>query len=230
MFRLVVMALLATSAGQLIVAQGTVMALKAGPTLGLQRWNDVQGNRPLVAWHAVGALESFEEDGNSALFLELGYHVKGRSVFFRSAVNPATGTEFPARTFQMRFNNASLVLGGKKKFLAGNQRAYYSLGLRGEYNIKADLEIYQGLAEGINRFVYGLNLGGGFEFPFSDLIEGLIDIRFSPDISRQIFTQAFRYNNPFTGREEIFREQSIKNVALELSFGIRFLRRVVYID
>jgi hypothetical protein len=210
--------------------QGFAFGLKGGPTLGLQRWNNFQGNDPLLAQHVVAFIESYDETSTGSLFAEAGYHTKGRTIRFRSSINPNTGITYEAQTFKLKFNNASLSLGARNRFFVGTTQAFYSVAIRGEYNISADLELYQGYSEGIQKFVYGLSLGGGFEFPFGEFVGGIIDIRFSPDISRQIFLPASRFNNPFTGTQEVFREQSVKNVALEVSLGLRFLRKIIYID
>jgi hypothetical protein len=211
-------------------SQSYAFGLKGGPTIGLQRWNNYQGSDPLIAYHIVTFIETAQEEEQGSIFAELGYHVKGRSVHFNSSVNPLTGANYEARNFQLRFNNASLSAGAKKKFALGNSLAYYSLAIRGEYNISADLEIYNGFEAGINKVLYGITLGGGFEFPFTELMGGLIDIRFSPDLSRQIFIPPFEWDNPFTGNQEVFREQSIKNLAFEISLGLRFLHKIVYLE
>ncbi|MBK8505582.1 MAG: hypothetical protein IPL46_27315 [Saprospiraceae bacterium] len=211
-------------------SQSYAFGLKGGPTIGLQRWNNYQGSDPLIAYHIVTFIETAQEEEQGSIFAELGYHVKGRAVHFNSSVNPLTGANYDARNFQLRFNNASLSAGARKKFALGNSLAYYSLAVRGEYNISADLEIYDGFEAGINKVLYGITLGGGFEFPFSELMGGLIDIRFSPDLSRQIFIPPFEWDNPFTGNQEVFREQSIKNLAFEISLGLRFLHKIVYVE
>ena len=211
-------------------AQSYAFGLKGGPTIGLQRWNNYQGNDPLVAYHLVSFIETAQEGESGSIFAELGYHVKGRSVHFNSSVNPLTGGTYEARNFQLRFNNLSLSAGAKKKFSVGNSLAYYSLAVRGEYNLSADLEIYEGFKPGINKVLYGITLGGGFEFPFSELVGGILDFRFSPDLSRQIFVPPAEWDNPFTGNQEIFREQSIKNIAFEISLGFRFLHKIIYED
>lgn len=211
-------------------AQSFVFGIKGGPTLGLQRWNNYQNNDPLFAYHGVLFIETADDPEAGSLFAEAGYHVKGRAIRFRASVNPNTGIAYDAEQFQMRFNNVSLSLGGKNRFNVGRTLGFYSIAIRGEYNISHDLQLYQGFTDGVQKFVYGLTLGGGFEFPFSEYVGGMLDIRFSPDISRQIFIPASRYNNPFTGTQEIFNEQSIKNVAFEVSLGIRFLRKVIYVD
>lgn len=216
---------------QITNAQSYAFGLKGGPTIGLQRWNNYQGNDPLIAYHLVSFIETAGEQDQGALFAELGYHVKGRSVHFNASVNPLTGTNYEARNFQLKFNNISLAAGAKKKFPVGLNQAYYSLAIRGEYNLSADLEIYEGFEAGINKVVYGITLGGGFEFPFSELIGGIIDIRFSPDLSRQIFIPPVEgWENPFTGQLETLREQSIKNLAFEISLGLRFLHKIIYVE
>lgn len=214
-----------------VFAQSAAYGLKGGPTIGLQRWNNHQGNDPLIAYHLVAFAETANEGDKGALFAEVGYHIKGRGVHFRASVNPLTGQSYSARNFQLRFHNTSLSLGAKNEFLSGSVDAYYSLAVRLEYNLKTDLEIYEGFENGVNKFVYGINLGGGFEFPFSEFATGVIDLRFSPDLSRQIFVPPIQnWENPYTGRTETLREQSIKNIAFEISFGMKFLHKVVYID
>jgi len=229
MKKLLWLLLIALSVGQ-TNAQSFAFGLKGGPTIGLQKWNNYQGNDPLLAYHIVSFIETAGESDEGSIFAEAGYHVKGRSVHFNSSVNPLTGGTYEARNFQLRFNNISLSAGARMRFLVGNTAAYYSLAIRGEYNLSSELEIYEGFEAGINKILYGITLGGGFEFPFSELFGGIIDIRFSPDLSKQIFIPPFEWDNPFTGRQEIFREQSIKNVAFEISLGLRFLRKVIYVD
>ncbi len=215
---------------QEVYTQSYAFGLKGGPTIGLQRWNNYQGSDPLIAYHVVTFIETAGEEEQGSIFAEAGYHVKGRTVHFNASVNPLTGANYDARNFQLRFNNVSLSAGARKKFPVGTNQAYYSLAVRGEYNLSADLEIYEGFEAGINKVLYGITLGGGFEFPFSELLGGLIDIRFSPDLSRQIFIPPFEWDNPFTGNQEVFREQSIKNIAFEISLGLRFLHKIVYVD
>ncbi len=213
-----------------LCAQGYAFGLKGGPTMGLQKWNNIQTNDPLFAYHIVGFIETADEGLTGSLFAESGYHVKGRAVRFRSSVNPNTGIAYDAQTFKLKFNNISLSLGARNRFPVGNLLGNYSFALRGEYNVSSDLELYQGYEDGIQKFVFGLTVGGGFEFPFSELVSGVLDFRFSPDITRQIFIPASRYNNPYTGTQEVISEQSVKNLAFEVSLGIRFLHKVIYID
>ena len=214
-----------------LFAQGFAFGVKGGPSIGLQRWNGFQGNDPLFAWHAIAFIESDEEASAGSLFAELGYHARGRGLRLRASINPNTGIPYDAQNFKILFNNASLGVGARNRFdIAGNTLGFYSFALRGEYNISNDLQFYQGFEDGIQKFVYGLSLGGGMEFRFSEFVGGLLDIRVSPDISRQIFIPAARFNNPFTGEQEIFGEQNIKNVTFEVSLGLRFLRKVIYVD
>ncbi|NND06268.1 MAG: hypothetical protein HKN87_07800 [Saprospiraceae bacterium] len=213
-----------------VCAQHMAFGVKGGPTLGTQKWNSAQGNDPLFSYHIMAFVETEDEGSSGSLFAETGYHVKGRAFRLRATVNPNTGITYEAQTLKLKFNNASLLLGARNRFLVGNTTAFYSIALRGEYNVSHDLQLYRGYEDGIQKFVYGLSFGGGFDFPFSELVGGVIDFRVSPDISRQIFIPASQYNNPFTGTEETFREQSVKNIALEVSLGIRFLRKVIYVD
>ncbi len=211
-------------------AQSFAFGVKGGPSIGLQRWNGFQGNDPLFDWHAIAFIESDDEASFSSLFAEAGYHARGRGLRFRASVNPQTGIPYDAQSFKLLFKNASLAVGARNRFVLGNSLGFYSFALRGEYNISNDLQLYQGYTDGIQKFVYGLSIGGGMEIPFGEYVDGILDIRFSPDISRQIFIPASRYNNPFTGTQEIFGEQNIKNITLEVSVGFRFLRKVIYVD
>lgn len=211
-------------------AQSYAFGIKLGPTLGVQRWDGASSNDPLLQYHGSVFIETHSEESSGSLFAEAGYHIKGRSQRFRAGVSFLTGVPYDARTFQMKFQNVSLSLGGKQRFLTGSLTAYYSMALRAEYNLKHELQIYEGLENGVNKFVYGITLGGGFEFPFGEFVSGILDFRLSPDISRQIFVPPFEWINPWTGNEEFFREQSVRNIALEVSLGFRFLHKITYIE
>ncbi len=210
--------------------QGYAFGLKVGPTLGTQRLEGGVGNSALLQYHGAVFIETVSEESTSSLFAEAGYHIKGRSERIRSGINFFTGNPYDSYNLQMKFHNVSLSLGGKQRFLTGALNAYYSMALRTEYNLKHELDFYQGLSAGVNKFVYGITLGGGFEFPFGEFVSGILDFRVSPDISRQIFVPPFQWINPITGSEQIFREQSVRNIALEVSVGFRFLHKIIYVD
>ena len=201
-----------------------------GPTAGMQNWGSSSNSDPLFQYHFVGFVETHEEENKYSFFAETGYHVKGRTVRFRSGFNILTGNDIPTRRFNMKYNNLSLSLGVRNKFDIGNNKAYYLFALRGEYNLSTDFEIYPGLEPGVNDFVYGVTAGGGMEVPFGELVSGIIELRFSPDIGNQIFVPPASFNNPYTGRVDTFREMNIKNLALELSIGFRFLHKIVYVN
>jgi len=214
-----------------LYAQSYAFGLKVGPTLGTQRLEGGIGNSALLQYHAAVFIETDSEESSSSLFAEAGYHIKGRAERFRSGINFLTGDPFDGYSLQMKFTNVSLSLGGRQRFLTRRAlSAYYSMALRAEYNLKHELDIYEGLSAGVNKFVYGVTLGGGFEFPLGEFVSGLLDFRVSPDISRQIFVPPFEWLNPITGQEQIFREQNVRNIALEVSVGFRFLHKIVYVE
>ena len=212
------------------IAQSYAFGLKLGPSIGIQNWNNYQTNEPLFKYHILAFIESAPEENTGTLFAELGYHIKGRAIRFRATVNPLTGGVIPARNFKLQFRNISFQLGGRQKIPVGNNRLFYSLAIRGDYNVSSDLEIYAGFKEGINKLTYGISVGGGMEFEWSELVSGILDIRVSPDLSKQIFIPPFEWQNPYTGTQEVFREQSVKNIVFEVSLGIRFLHKIIYVD
>ena len=85
----------------------------------------------------------------------------------------------------------------------------------------------------MNRWMFGVSLGGGLEFPFSELVGGQLTVSLHPDLTLQ-------YNQPASpplinpvdpgGPPIIIGERRIRNLALEISLGIRLLRKVVYVD
>lgn len=211
--------------------QSYAFGLKIGPTIGVQRIAGASTNNALLQYHGAVFIETAPEESSSSLFAEAGYHIKGRSERYRSGINFFTGNPYDGYTLQLKFHNVSLSLGGRQRFLSrGALNAYYSMALRAEYNLKHELDFYEGLSAGVNKFVYGVSLGGGFEFPLGEFVSGLLDFRVSPDVSRQIFVPPFEWLNPITGQEQIFREQSVRNIALEVSVGFRFLHKIVYVD
>jgi hypothetical protein len=219
-------------------AQGTAYGLKGGVTIGTQQWNGLE-RQPLIKYHAAAYIESVTEEDDFSVFLQLGYHIKGSSLRTQNFFNP--NFNLNARDFQ--FRNLSLILGGKQKFALGTNRAYYLLGVRVDYTLSTNLEAYQEFNErnpafaiypfpgAVNKWNYGVTAGGGIEFPFSELVRGFLEFTIHPDFSRQYSQpQILNVRNPISGQNTSIPERIIRNVTFEVSAGIRFWRKVEYID
>lgn len=210
-------------------AQSTVYGIKGGLTSASQRWSNYN-RRPLLKYHLALSMESYTEENLSALFMQLGYHVKGSSIRFRRTINPNTGQEFPGRTDEFRFHNLSLLLGAKQKMEVFNDyRLYYLFGIRGDYNMKVDFDrsFYEGVKDQINKFTFGVTAGGGLEIPLSDLVGIFFELTVAPDFSNQIYIPPHRN---FRDPNRMNPEQKVINLAIELSVGMRFIHKVIYID
>lgn len=219
-------------------SQGTVFGLKGGPTIGIQQWNGFE-RQPLIKYHIAGFIESASEADDYSIFLQVGYHIKGSSLRNRNLFN--SNFNLNARDFQ--FRNISLILGGKQKFEMGENRGYYHLGVRLDYTISTNLEAYRDFnlqnpafaiypfPGGVNNWNYGFTAGAGIEFPFSELVKGFLEFSIHPDFSRQYAQpQIPNIRNPYTGQNTTIPERIIRNITFEVSAGIRFWRKVEYID
>lgn len=229
-------------------AQSTAFVFSGGPTIGTQRWDNSFSREPLFQWHATLAAESVNnEDDNSSVYAQIGYHVKGSAVrlrFFNFA-----GTSAFQTIDRFKFNNLSLVLGAKQKFPlgAGKSKYFYFGGIRGDYTISTNLDelaernkasgntlaLLYPLEGGVRRLMAGVSAGAGIQMPLSDLIGAEFKLSIHPDFTLQ-------YNQPpipnviiqdISGQRIVTIEQrQIRNVAVELSVGLRLLRKVVYED
>ncbi len=220
--------------------QSYVFGIKGGPVIATQNWSGFQTN-PLINFHAIASIETWGEDDPNVLFAQLGYHTRGsslRQVF----VNPTIG--FNPQTRAFKFNNLALTVGAKKRLSMGEISPFYSVGIRGEYNLSTNLEEYRlqnqtaistyPLNEFVNKFTYGLYLGGGAEFAFMDLIGAVAEISVNPDLGRQYFQPPLTgviNPNPGNGQPIVnLSEREIRNITIEITVGLRFLRKVVYYD
>jgi hypothetical protein len=210
-------------------SQSFTFGAKIGPSIGLQKWDSFERD-PLFAFHGAAFIESYEEENPSSLFMQLGYHVRGSAIRNLGFSN----------TSNFRFNNLALVLGGKRIFSEKPKiKSYYMLGLRAEYTLNTNLEKFQEspnnyypIDEFVKKFNYGFNVGAGMEFPFSEFVSGILELSINPDISKQ-------YDQPplenvidprIAGRIVDLPRREIRNVTVDLSLGIRFLRKVEYYD
>lgn len=220
-------------------AQSYAVTVKGGPSIGYQRWDE--GNRnALWAYHFALGIEGAPKGGGGAMYAQGGYHVRGSAIRFRPV--SFHGLTLNQRTDKFEFNNLSIQLGFKNRDVSESRILYYYFGLRGEYTLSTNLKqyedfvrtglIYYPAQEFVRKFNYGISVGGGWEFSFSDYINGFIELSFHPDFSRQ-YDQPSIPNviDPFLpGTTRTFPERRIVNYTGEISIGLRFLREITYID
>jgi hypothetical protein len=177
-------------------------------------------------------MESSSEISPNAALISLGYSVKGSAVNTSRYYNPNTGGEQAGSSSSMDFHNLSLSLGVKQRQEVGSNFISYGFGVRLDYTLSAEFDpIFAGLQGTENKFMYGLNLTAGFEFPLSELVSTTVEFGFSPDLSAQIFIprQDTGYQNS-NGSPIIIPESFVKNVVFEARVGFRFWRKIEYID
>jgi hypothetical protein len=239
--------LLLTAANLSVKAQGTVYALKGGLAVGNQSFNNgpTTSNGLLFKPYGDFLIESAPADNSGVMYFQVGYHPRGHAKRFPSgAYINSQGQQQAFESFSQEFifHNVGLTVGFKKRNILNNPNAYYILGLRGEYTVADNLatasgggiySLYNPTSDFVNKFVYGLTLGGGYEFPFSELTGGFIEFSVHPDIGRQYFQPALQVNfrDPFSGQTiTSIPEQSIRNLSFEITIGFRFLRKIEYVD
>lgn len=210
-----------------IFAQATGFGIKAGPGLGFQRWNGGSKRDLLSIYHVDAFLDSESASGN-IIYGQLGFHTRGSS----SRIGPfedVNGIYYPARRLKTVFSNVVLEIGAKKLVQTKRFETFYALGVRGEYTSKSKFEFYDELQDWVRKFNYGISIRMGAEWKWNKLTKYGIDLNIAPDISKQIYVPAgIRYYNPITKTTSPGYEQSVRNIAIELSFYIRFLQIIEY--
>ncbi len=229
----------------LFLAQGSAFGVKGGLTVANQNFNDgtSYNNGLLLAYHGDVYIENNPEDNTSVLYAQAGYHVRGHARRFqRGVAQSAGGTLIPVSGFTQRFtfNNAVLGVGFKRRNVLGKENAYYTLGFRGEYTVSTNLSsannsvysLFFLTKDFVKKLNYGLSLGGGMEFPFSELVGGFVELNVHPDISRQYFQPPISgtFIDPYGGTFNGIPEQTSRNLSLEITLGLRFLKKVIYTD
>lgn len=225
---------------------GYLWGVRGGLSLGSQDWSNIETELGL-GFHGDLFLESIPTQGTFSFWSSLGYHQRGSRISRRRAITfQGNGVVLPADDFV--FNNVVLSIGGKQVVTAlGLGDAYYLIGVRAEYNVSTNLGEYDVLSstqgipyrsayplnsyEFINRFTYGVTAGGGVIFPLSERIGGFVELSAQPDLS-------FQYNqgpinnvrDPFGGGNTTLGERAIRNFTIEISVGLRFLRKWQYVD
>lgn len=231
-------------------AQSYAVGIKGGLTVGLQQWDNFSQRDPLYRYHGVVSIETADEEEPFSIFAQLGYHVKGSAIRTNATtVRNTSGALFdvPARETPFEFNNISLTLGGKQKFDLGNgSRYYYLLGVRGDYTVSTNLGDYQiedtgngffffnasyPVDEFVQKWNYGITVGGGLEFDISEYVGTILEFTVNPDFSRQYLSPELQnVIVPWSPNNTTIRERQIRNITLEVTLGFRFLRKIEYID
>ena len=226
-------------------AQSTAYVFSFGPSAGIQKWDNAAGRQPLFQYNASFAMESINnEDDRGSFFMQLGYHVKGSATRYR--FNNFSGFPGGFVTEKFKFNNFSLVLGAKQRFGAstsGKTRYFYFGGLRCDYTYSTNIDhlvtenatCYPAsypLMGGVQRWIGGVSAGGGFEFTISELVGGQIQLSVNPDVTPQYRQIAINniIDNCFNGPNFNIPERRIRNTTVEVSIGLRLLKKVVYVE
>lgn len=226
--------LLSFSPSQEIKAQGFYFGPKGGSVIGFQNWNGFERD-PLFSYHGDMFIESLDEKGTGSLFASIGYHVRGSAT---RIINPLLNYNY---TQGFRFNNISLMAGAKKRFkTTGSWSSYYHVGVRGEYTVSTDFGIagnnvaqslFFPVEELTNKITYGISGGVGAEYFLSEFVTPFFEFTISPDLSFQYQQPAIdNVTNPYTGQLTSIGQREIRNFSMELTIGLKLLRKVVYVD
>lgn len=211
-----------------VAGQANGFGIKIGPTMGLQKWGGGNQRDPLFRYHIALFADSESSDSKNVIYGQLGYHVKGGAVRV-SYFYDINGNRYPGSTYAMEFHNLSLDLGLKRFIKKGKWAPYYAIGLRGEYTLKTELELYQELEEWTRRWNYGVSVKLGTEITFNRMVHGGFELNLAPDLSKQVYIPAsIRRLNPWTNQPEPGYEQSTVNTSVELSFYLRFMQIIEY--
>lgn len=230
-----------------LVAQGgSIFGIKGGLALTNQQWQSFQRD-PLLRLQGDVFVESLPEENDFALYASLGYHPKGSALRNQLAQNFSSGQLFRVPPQRFIFHNVSLILGAKQKFdLPGKEaKFFYALGVRGDYTVDTNLDEFQDFnntfvsfalypiddTQFIREINYGITVGGGMEYALSEFVGLSLEVNFHPDFSLQYEQPEIpNVTNPFTFQLDSIPERRIRNLALEVSLGLRFLRKVIYVD
>lgn len=224
-------------------AQSYYFGPKLGSSIGFQRWENFQQS-PLFSYHGALFIESYSEDNEmNSLFAQLGWHNRGSAYRNQRIINIGDGLQYTLPTKNFIFNNIVLGLGAKRKqFINKKLNSYYSVGLRGEYTISTNLDEYNYYNsyygqpfypdnDFVKKFNYGILVGGGFEYVFGDMVAGILEFSVNPDLSRQYEQPPIpNVRDPWTGSLVTTQQRRIKNITLEITLGLRFFRKVIYLD
>lgn len=226
-------------------AQGYAFGVKGGLSIGQQAWNTggSSSNNLLFKYHGSAFIESVSasDKGQSVLFAQLGYHLRGSAFRYRSgAAYDISGVlqQVDGFTEEFVFKNIGLIVGAKRRGVLGKERAFYTVGIRGEHTVGTNLQADRNVIfnstypqkEFVRNWQFGLSLSGGYEFPFTELMGGFIEFSVHPDLTMQYFRPQYLGYNPYSRQNETIPDQAIRNISFEISIGFRLLRKVEYVD
>jgi hypothetical protein len=210
---------------------------KGGLAMNNQNWGSGSsslsfGRDPMFSFNGDLFVESYDEAKKGALYAQLGYHTRGSALRFFSFNNSFNSLA------KYKFNNLVLELGAKKSLNLGKEfEPYFIMGIRGEYTVSDNLNSFSIFSTIVNsdytrRFNYGVTIGGGFEMVMSELSNVFLEFSLQPDLS-------FQYEqfpipdipNPWFPNERInLPLTQVRNLSIEAKVGVKFLRKVEYID
>jgi len=200
--------------------------VKGGIGLNMQRWNTFE--RDILFTPLIDVFAESADDQVNRVYASLGYHTRGSAV-----------RGFGFNSFrQYRFNNLALELGFKQMLsVTKKYNGYYMLAGRLEYTINTNLgttPVFSVLNlvddAFVNRFNYGLTVGGGFEMNWGEDKVLFLEASINPDASRQYHQPNIAViTNPnpsqFNPNPTItIQPQEVRNVSLEVKIGVKFLR------
>ena len=87
-------------------------------------------------------------------------------------------------------------------------------------------------ADYVRKFNYGVTFGGGFEMEMSELSNVFVEASIQPDYSFQYEHFGIdNIRNPWVPNERIdLPPTQVSNLSIELKVGVKFLRKIEYID
>ncbi|MFZ1559831.1 MAG: hypothetical protein WAT37_07885 [Saprospiraceae bacterium] len=211
---------------------------KGGAAMNFQSWGDGSfsgsvNRDPLFSLNGDIFIESYDEYKKGTLYAQVGYHTRGSSFRFFSFNNTFTEQQ------GFKFRNIVAEVGAKKTLNLGKElEPYFILGIRGEYTIGTNLDdyinfgsLYYPVSEFVRKFNYGVTAGGGFEMKMSELSNVFVEFSLQPDLSFQYEQQPlFNVIDPWTSQPVNLGLRQVRNLAIELKIGVKFLRKVEYID
>jgi hypothetical protein len=226
------------SSGTIIFGQSFWFGPKIGGAMCFQNWGDGRSGNglnsdPLFSLNGDIVVESYDELKKGALYASLGYHTRGSSEQFLSFNNA-----FRFRQ-NYKFNNVVLELGAKRSLnLSKDFDPYFLLGIRAEYTVSTNLEDFDFMINPytprdvfVRKFNYGVSAGGGFEMEMSELSNVFFEFAIQPDLSFQYESPPARIIDPLQPNQTLDLPLTrVRNLSLELKVGIKFLRKVEYID
>lgn len=214
-------------------AQSFHFGPKGGTGISYQQWNG-SDRSPIIPLHFDMFMETLDDDGKGAIYGQLGLHTRGSSTRVRNIFNNSIG-----RT-SFKYQNISLGAGIKKRLdIDRSPVIYYQAGIRGEYTVATNLSEFDGvnitgtfpLEAFVQKFNYGITVGGGFEFDLGRNFQPFLEFNFMPDLSAQYDQfQSIEINDPFTNTIRTIPARTVRNISLEVTLGLKFLREVIYVD